>query len=615
MRGAVLGRLAAVLLLLLLSGGGGAESQSLAGAAARLLREAREFAEAQPADAEPGAEYDFVVVGAGSAGAALAARLSERPGSSVLVLEAGGDEALVPGGVPLLAPLLQLGPQVWRYRSHPDAAACLGYVGQRCNLPRGKVLGGSSSVNYMIHTRGNRRDYDGWAALGNPGWSYDDLLPYFRKLENVSAVPDLAADVEFRGTSGPVSVERPSFRTPLATAWVSAAQEQLRLPLADYNAEDQAAVSFLQGTTRDGTRCSTSRAYLLPARHRPNLHVSKRSLVTKVVIDGTTLRATGVEFERQGRRRSVRARREVVVSAGAVNTPQLLMVSGVGPRQHLEAHGVPVLRDLPVGLNLQDHVTLGGLTFLVNATGDLQDRQLLADASAYLSFLRRHGGPFSTLGGTEAAAFYDADGDGYPDVELLFASVTQMNAALIRIASGLRDDVYDAVFRPYEGHHAFTVVPFPLRPHSRGRVRLASSDPHQQPVLEMGYFSDPRDLELVVAGIRAAERVAGGGALRRLGARTLPLAVPACARLPAGSDAHWRCAARHLSFTIYHQCCTAAMGPRGVLDERLRVRGVAALRVVDASAMPLLPSGHTNVPVIALAERAADLIAEDHRWA
>ncbi|XP_032587983.1 glucose dehydrogenase [FAD, quinone] [Drosophila mojavensis] len=563
-------------------------------------------------------EYDFIVVGAGTAGCALAARLSENPNWQVLLLEAGGPENYIMD-MPIMAHYLQLGEMNWKYRTQSSNSYCLAMNNNRCNWPRGKVMGGSSVLNYMMYTRGNRRDYDRWEALGNPGWGYDELLPYFRKYEG-SLIPDADSGNARHGRKGPVKISYSDYHTPIAAAFVEASQ-QAGQTRRDYNGQDQLGVSYLQANIGNGTRWSSNRAYLYPLKgKRRNLHIKKNALVTKVLIDPQTKTAYGIMVQTDGRMQKVLARKEVIVSAGAINTPQLLMLSGLGPAKHLREVGIKPIADLAVGFNLQDHVA-PAITFRCNISTLKLDKVLNTDTIG--SFLRGDG-PLRSPGGVEAISFYalDATEDtkDWADMELFVTgSGIHWNPALRRVF-GIRSDVFEAVFGELErtNGNAFMIFPMLLRAKSRGRIMLKSRNPLQHPLIDANYFAHPYDLNISVHGIRQAISLMDQPAFRAINARVLETKLPACRHHGPQTDAYWACYARHFTFTIYHYSGTAKMGPRSdpsaVVDARLRVHGISNLRVVDASIMPYLVAGHPNGPVFLIAEKAADMIKQDHNY-
>ncbi|TDG41454.1 hypothetical protein AWZ03_012130 [Drosophila navojoa] len=478
-------------------------------------------------------------------------------------------------------------------------------------------MGGSSVLNYMMYTRGNRRDYDRWEELGNPGWGWKDVLPYFKKYEG-SSVPD--AEEEFVGRDGPVKISYVNWRSQISKAFVEAAQQD-GLKYRDYNGRIQNGVAFLHTTTRNSTRWSSNRSYLYPIKgKRPNLHVKKNALVTKVLIDPQTKTAYGIMVQTDGRMQKVLARKEVIVSAGAINTPQLLMLSGVGPAKHLREVGIKPIADLAVGYNLQDH-TAPAVTFRCNVSSLKLDKVLNTDTIG--SFLRGDG-PLRSPGGVEAISFYALDvkddTKDWADMELFVTgSGIHWNPALRRVF-GIRADVYEAVFGEMERTNAdaFMIFPMLLRAKSRGRIRLKSRNPLQHPLIDANYFAHPYDLNISVQGIRQAISLMDQPAFRAINARVLETKVPACRHHGHQTDAYWTCYARHFTFTIYHYSGTAKMGPRSdpsaVVDARLRVHGISNLRVVDASIMPYLVAGHPNGPVFLIAEKAADMIKEDHNY-
>ncbi|PNF38177.1 hypothetical protein B7P43_G14240, partial [Cryptotermes secundus] len=366
-------------------------------------------------------EYDFIIVGAGSAGAVLANRLTEMENWTVLLLEAGGDETEI-SDVPVLAAYLQLSKLDWKYKTEPQGTACLGMKHHRCNWPRGKVIGGSSVLNYMLYVRGNKKDYDIWESLGNPGWGSEEALYYFKKSED-NRNPYLAR-TPYHSTGGYLTVQEAPWHTPLAATFVQAGVE-MGYDNRDINGEFQTGFMIAQGTTRRGTRCSTGKAFLRPARLRKNLHVAMDSHVTRVLIEPVTKMAFGVEFSREGKLHVIRARKEIIVSGGSVNSPQLLMLSGVGPRAHLEELKIPVIQDLKVGYNLQDHIGLGGFTFMVNQPVSLVQSRY-ENVPSVLKYAMFGDGPLTVLGGVEGLAFvstkYANASEDFPDIEFHFIS-------------------------------------------------------------------------------------------------------------------------------------------------------------------------------------------------
>lgn len=530
----------------------------------------------------------------GSAGCALANRLSENPNWNILLIEAGRNENLLMD-VPLFVHYLQDYDVNWHYKTEKSDRYCLGMTNNQCNWPRGKVMGGSSVLNYMVYTRGNKKDYDRWAELGNDGWDYKNVSYYFRKLEN-NVVTD--ATPGFHGKDGPVTVSYVDWKSPVAKAFIAAGLEK-GYKYNDYNGPKQSGFSYLQATISNGTRASSNNAYLYPIHDRKNLHVRKLSRVTKILFDKSKKRAIGVRFFKNGNYQNVRAKKEVILSAGAINTPQLLMLSGIGPRKHLENLNIETIKHLAVGYNLMDHTAPGALTFLVNVTTIKMYKVIqLMNLVNYGAFYQ---GPISSPGGVEGIAFLDTKNqnstDDYPDLELLQMGGSVISDPIFKTNFGIKNEIYDDMFLPleYGRKEAFMVFPMVLRPKSRGRIKLRSNKAFDNPMIIPNYFSDPHDIDISIKGIRKIIDLMDTDAFRKCNGKLMDTPLPGCKHLKFNSDAYWECYTRHFTFTIYHHCGTAKMGPpsdpKAVVDPRLRVYGIEGLRVADASIMPEIITG------------------------
>jgi len=518
--------------------------------------------------------FDYVIVGAGSAGAVIAARLSEHPATSVLLLEAGGETDADEIRIPAAFPTLFKTKWDWNFNTTEQKQL----HGRRTYWPRMKALGGCSSMNAMIYIRGNRADYDEWRdEYGATGWGYDDVMPYFIRAES-----NTRHGAPYHGQNGPLNVEDRRYTHPLSNAWVESAVAAGFKPNDDFNGAEQEGAGLYQVTCKKGRRWSVADGYLKLAMERPNLTVRTGALATKVVIENG--RATGVAYQQGRDDRTAHAGREVILSGGAINSPQLLILSGIGPATHLREIGVEVLVDLPgVGENLHDHPAAPMVWHTKNTT-DLAEFNNLANFARAKATGR---GPLTSNIGEAGAFFSSRDGLTAPDMQVHFAP------------SGFWDNgMHEPTTRKA------TVGPTLVRVASRGQLRLRSTDPRWHPEIDPRYYDDPADLDAMVAGCqRLLETMATGPMQKYVDSPFMP-----ARRTPSESDIVEHL--RTVTQTLYHPVGTCAMGDgeQSVVDPELRVRGVEGLRVADASVMPVVPRGNTNAPTIMIGEKAADLI-------
>ncbi|KZC09316.1 Glucose dehydrogenase [acceptor] [Dufourea novaeangliae] len=458
-----------------------------------------------------------------------------------------------------------------------------------------KVLGGSSVLNVMLHVRGNRKDYDHWEQLGNPGWDYKSVLPYFKKSEDIR-IEELK-NSPYHNTGGHLTVEHFRYRTPITNYLIKAGQD-MGYDIVDINGPTQTGFTFSQATIRNGLRCSTAKAFLRSASKRTNLHVSVLSTAEKI------LTAHGVQFRVGSKLHKVNANREIILSAGAIQSPQLLMVSGIGPKDHLKEMGIPLVQDAPgVGENLQDHVMIDGMTYSVDPPKDCMNNMPFTydfvktiTPDTITEFAVNCTGTLYAMPFGDAMGFinskYANKSADYPDLSITLGSSGNS------IAGGVFKQRANKKIGQYS--NTYRTTSYLPRPRSRGYIKLRSKDVHEHPIIVPNYFQDPHDLDVLV---------------KKLYRLSSSVYIPQCSSLPFPSDDYWRCHVRFFSMTTYHPCGTCKMGPANdsmaVVDSRLKVHGISGLRVIDASIMPNIVSGNINAPTIMIAEKAADLIKED----
>jgi choline dehydrogenase len=529
-------------------------------------------------------EFDYIIVGAGSAGCVLANRLSADGKHSVLLLEAGPKDSNLWIHVPLgYGKLFKDKTVNWMYQTEPEP----GLDGRTIFQPRGKVLGGSSSINGLLYVRGQHEDYDRWRQHGNSGWGYDDVLPYFKKAENQARGGN-----EFHGVGGPLPVSDSRHGDPLSDAFIAAAAETGIPVHKDFNGASQEGAGWFQTTTRNGKRASTAVSYLRPAKGRRNLHVETSALAQRILFEGR--RAAGIEYRKEGSLRTARARREILVSSGAYNSPQLLQLSGVGPAELLKKLGIDVVLDAAgVGHGLQDHMQVRvvmrcsqpiTLNDIVNHPG----RRLMAGAR-YAAF---RNGPLTIAAGTSGAFFKTNPRLATPDIQIHFLPFST-----------------DKMGEKLHSFSGFTASVCQLRPESRGSLRIKSADPSVPPEIRINYLATETDRTANVEGLKILRKILNAPALK-------PFVVDEYdpgAKVVSDEELLAHC--RRRGSTIYHPTSTCRMGndPLAVVDQRLKVRGIDGLRVVDGSIMPDLVSGNTNAPIVMIAEKASDMILQDAR--
>ncbi|XP_061180751.1 L-sorbose 1-dehydrogenase-like [Saccostrea echinata] len=558
--------------------------------------------------------YSYIIVGAGSAGCVLANKLSEDLRSSVLIIEAGGseDESELMH-IPFLSGALQATKHDWAFRTIPQKYACFNMQGKECTWPRGRVLGGSSSINYMHHIRGSRHDFDGWAKEGADGWSYKDVLPYFIKSEDMQ-IPSLQ-NSPYHGIGGPLIVSD-SKATPLSDKVYRRGMQEMGYDVVDCNGETQIGFCPGQETTKNRERWSTAKAFLRPAMIRPNLHVATNSYVSKIMIKDK--KAVGVSMIRNNVKHVIKAEKEVIISAGAINSPKILMLSGIGPKEHLESLGIPLVADLPVGENLEDHINVHML---------FRDNTSSAFSPSAISFLKYSLLKSGPLGKThiEGSAFLKDDDSLLPYAQLSFYSVSgfpSMDEGFIKTLNldpEVLQRMYDASKNSsIKAGGTFIALCTLLHPKSRGKIRLRSDDPFDSPLIDPKYLDHPDDMKMLLKGIKQLLQLANTTAFRSVGASPLDpydeYFYPPCKDLPYEADEYWICRVKYNLLAMYHTTSTCRMGAAtdntAVVDPQLRVRGVRDLRIVDASVMRHVPSGNPNAPTIMIAEKAADMIRE-----
>lgn len=558
-------------------------------------------------------KFDFIVVGAGSAGSAIASRLSEEGKWRILLIEAGSDppmEANIPGLFPAA-----IGTKYdWKYHTERSQKACRGLREGKSSWNKGKMMGGSSSINLMYYVRGLAKDYDHWERLGNTDWSYEDVLKQFRKLETIHTP---FSEPEVHGYSGEVHVEKFNnvsiFKFSEIGELMTKAFTELGYPyIEDVSANMQSGVTGSWITTNKGVRDNTARAYLAKIKDRRNLLVMKETLVTRLLIDKSK-QVYGVEINKNGIYKKIHCSKEVILAAGAIASPQIMMLSGIGPKEHLEELHISVVKDLKVGYNLQDHMNQQGLFILTN----ISQEPIVQTDVLYNYLTRRSELSSPTL---NSMAFIDTLGrdedEEYPDIQFLFVALIPNSSSLVRnffYEIGLSQKMLKWLEQISIESYVLLVLPVLLRPQSSGRIMLHSANPLDPPKIISGYLEKDEDVEALKRGIKFIEKLLETKALA--GHKLMYVPVPECQNLAHKSDEFYECFIRSLATSLWHASGSCKMGPSNdpdaVVDPRLRVYGIKGLRVGDASIMPKIVSANTNIPTIMIGEKAADFIKAD----